>query len=377
MKKIALLACALGILVSATFYSSCTKLSKATVTPATPSKTRVYYIAAETVLWDFAPQGYNVFMGMPYDAADSVFAVNLPTGPTPRIGSRNYAARYIEYTDSTFSTPKPVDSAWQHLGILGPVIRAVVGDSVVIYFKNRTNIHATIHVHGLEYSPDNEGAFYANGSVSAGNDVEPGGKYTYRLLARDASGPAANQPSSVVWLYHSHYYMDERDLYAGLVGGIIVTKKGMADENAKPVDVDREFITMFFIFNQNASALLDSSIHTFCPGFTNPDPDDFEESNKKHTINGMLMGNLPGLTMNKGERVRWYLLALGNEVDLHTPHWHGNTVMSNGVNTDVIDLLPANMLVADMVPDNAGIWGYHCHVTDHMMAGMTALYTVR
>lgn len=88
------------------------------------------------------------------------------------------------------------------------------------------------------------------------------------------------------------------------------------------------------------------------------------------------MGNLPGLTMKKGEHVRWYVVGLGNEVDLHTPHWHGNTVTVNGQNTDVLELLPAAMVTADMVPDNAGVWGYHCHVTDHMVAGMTSLYTV-
>jgi FtsP/CotA-like multicopper oxidase with cupredoxin domain len=34
------------------------------------------------------------------------------------------------------------------------------------------------------------------------------------------------------------------------------------------------------------------------------------------------------------------------------------------------------MKVADMVPDNPGIWLFHCHVEDHMMAGMSALYEV-
>jgi len=88
------------------------------------------------------------------------------------------------------------------------------------------------------------------------------------------------------------------------------------------------------------------------------------------------MGNLPGLTMYQGEKVRWYLLALGNEVDLHTPHWHGSTVVTNGIRTDVVNLLPAQMLVADMNPYNPGTWGFHCHVSDHQVAGMTALYTV-
>jgi FtsP/CotA-like multicopper oxidase with cupredoxin domain len=34
------------------------------------------------------------------------------------------------------------------------------------------------------------------------------------------------------------------------------------------------------------------------------------------------------------------------------------------------------MLTADMVPDNPGIWMYHCHFDDHMNTGMATLYKV-
>ena len=95
-----------------------------------------------------------------------------------------------------------------------------------------------------------------------------------------------------------------------------------------------------------------------------------------HSINGYSYGNLPGLTMKAGQRVRWYLIGMGTEVDLHTPHWHGNTVTINGMRTDVAELLPMSMKVADMVPDNVGTWLFHCHVNDHISAGMQAKYTV-
>ena len=48
----------------------------------------------------------------------------------------------------------------------------------------------------------------------------------------------------------------------------------------------------------------------------------------------------------------------------------------NGLRTDVVMLLPASMIVADMVPDEPGTWLLHCHVNDHITAGMLALYTV-
>ena len=82
------------------------------------------------------------------------------------------------------------------------------------------------------------------------------------------------------------------------------------------------------------------------------------------------------MSMHQGERVRWYVLGMGSERDLHTAHWHGNTVLHHGYRTDVVELLPASMKVADMVADNPGLWMYHCHVNDHMQEGMSARYEV-
>lgn len=42
-------------------------------------------------------------------------------------------------------------------------------------------------------------------------------------------------------------------------------------------------------------------------------------------INGLLYGNLRGLVMRGGQKVDWYLLGMGNEVDLHTVHFHAET----------------------------------------------------
>ncbi len=80
--------------------------------------------------------------------------------------------------------------------------------------------------------------------------------------------------------------------------------------------------------------------------------------------------------MKQGEKVRWYLLGMGNEVDLHTPHWHGETVTYDGTNTDVVELLPGSMKTVDMRAQNPGTWMFHCHVEDHMESGMMAVYTI-
>lgn len=42
-------------------------------------------------------------------------------------------------------------------------------------------------------------------------------------------------------------------------------------------------------------------------------------------INGRLYANLQGLEMTQGQKVDWYLLGMGNEVDMHTVHFHAET----------------------------------------------------
>ena len=103
----------------------------------------------------------------------------------------------------------------------------------------------------------------------------------------------------------------------------------------------------------------------------------FAATNVKWSINGYIYGNMPMMTMRKGDRVRWYVTTLGDFNNAHTPHWHGNTVLVGGMRTDVIAVTSAQMVTADMVPDAAGIWLYHCHISDHMLAGMVARYEVK
>lgn len=105
-----------------------------------------------------------------------------------------------------------------------------------------------------------------------------------------------------------------------------------------------------------------------------------EEAGLMHSINGYIFGNLRGLVAKRGERVRWYVLGMGNEVDLHTPHWHGEKVSVGAPpiahRTDVLELLPASMITADINADNVGEWLYHCHVDDHMEAGMMTTFQI-
>jgi FtsP/CotA-like multicopper oxidase with cupredoxin domain len=114
------------------------------------------------------------------------------------------------------------------------------------------------------------------------------------------------------------------------------------------------------------------------PAITNwAEIQELREAGERYSINGYIFGNLPGLEMIEGERVRWYVLGLGSEDDFHTAHWHGLRVLEEGRRaTDVVELLPGSMKVADMVADNVGSWLLHCHVAEHMGQGMFARMVV-
>jgi hephaestin len=343
-------------------------------------KTRTYYIAADSILWNYAPEGGNLITGAPFDDAAAVFTV---AGPN-RIGSTYRKSLYQGYTDGTFSTLAPVPAAWQHLGFLGPVIHAAVGDTVRIVFRNNLDRAASIHMHGLRYDKASEGAPYADGSTPAQQDddaVPPGATYSYTYTVPERAGPGPMDPSSVMWMYHSH--VDEvGDTNSGLMGPVIVTARNMARADGTPKDVDREIVSVFQVTDENESLDLSTNVEELEESPLEGD-EEFAESNLMHNINGYVFGNQPlgdspgkGMTVQAGQRVRWYLMAMGTEVDLHTPHWHGNTVVANGMRTDVVGLLPAQMITADMTPDDPGIWLFHCHVNDHIRAGMITRYQV-
>jgi len=344
-------------------------------TTGVPAQTRTYYIAADKVVWDYAPAGSNLITGQPFGDVENTYVASGPG----RIGSKYVKCLYRGYTDAGFGTPLQRPAADAYLGMLGPVIRAQVGDTIRVVFRNRCPFPASIHPHGVFYAKASEGAPYNDGTGSAdrGDDAVPtGGTYTYTWQVPDRAGPGPMEGSSVMWMYHSH--TDEvADVYAGLTGFMEVTRRGMARADGSPVDVDRELFNMFLVSNENASPLLTESLERFAePPFPPLDDEDFVESNLMHSINGYVYGNQPLPTIRVGQRVRWYTMAMGTEVDLHTPHWHGNTVTVGGMRTDVIQLLPAGMVTADMVPDDPGIWLFHCHVADHITAGMLTRYRV-
>lgn len=330
-----------------------------------PARTRQYYIAIEPELWDYAPQGLDPVCGKPL--------------PPPVVAQRRGGKiRYVQYLDETFGA-KAMQTP--RLGIMGPVLRGVVGDYLKVTVINRTAQPFSMHPHGVRYDKDSEGSYYQP-KPGLGAAIGPGARFTYVWHLDEGSGPLPDEPSSKAWLYHSHVEGDE-EAGLGLVGFIIVTDPKRARPDGTPNDVDREHALLFMIFDESGLGAAEKEAAEYAsmpgapPAKTWTQVQEMTEIGSRFAINGRIFGNLSGLDMNEGERVRWYLFALGSEEDFHTAHWHGLRVIEDGRRrTDNVELLPASMKVADMVADNPGSWLLHCHVSEHMTEGMFARVTV-
>lgn len=346
--------------------------------PSAPSgRTVTYYVAADEVTWDYAPSGTDRIKNAPFHGPAAFMMTSAPD----RIGRTYRKAVYREYTDSSFTSIKPRPPEWEHLGILGPLLRARVDDTIRVIFRNNAGYPYTMHPHGVFYTKSSEGAPYddATGENDKVDDgVPPGGTHVYVWPVPERAGPAPGEGSSVLWMYHSH--VDEtRDLNAGLMGPIIVTARKSARPDGTPKDVDRELVVAFAEMDENVSWYFEDNVRTYADSARIPRDVTFAHpfylGNLKETINGFTFGHTPGLTMRQGERVRWYVFSSTN-FEIHAPHWHGQTAVSRHMRTDVLNLFTMEMAVADMVPDNPGRWLFHCHVAPHLDAGMSSTFEV-
>lgn len=307
--------------------------------------------------------------------------------PLPAPVAANHLAwkvRYFQYTDGTFThkVPQP-----ERLGILGPVLRGVVGEYIEVTFLNRAVGGVfSMHPHGVKYDKDSEGSYHSDAADQSGKlknfqgrgaAIGYGGRFTYVWYCDESSGPLPSEPSSKAWLYHSHV-RSGHDINLGLEGFIIITDPKRARPDGTPNDVDREMAALYLIYDE--SGVGDEAAEAAPGPFDSKQwayLQNLKEESERYAINGYIFGNLPGLDMNEGERVRWYLFALGSETDQHTAHWHGLRVIEEGRRrTDVVELLPASMKTADLLADDPGSWLFHCHVEEHMAGGMFARLTV-
>lgn len=372
-------------------------------TPApTPSSGRVrhYFVAAVEEEWDYAPAGANTCSAeaTPFTPDEEVFTAASSDAAAPRVGSTYTKSRYVEYTDATFTTVVERPPEWAHLGLVGPLLRAAVGDTLRVSFRNAASHPATMHPHGVRYAKDSEGALYADGTSGADkadDGVPPAGTHMYTWEVPARAGPAVGEGAKL-WMVHSHH--DEiADTYGGLFGLLLVVGAeegaGYDPDTTLPSGGEREIVLFFGVMDENesvhAAANAARAVRASAGNATAEEvataveellgDDDFRESNLMHGINGYVYCNAPLLALTRGEPVKLYLFSLGTEVDLHTPLFVATALAieqpAESI-TSAPQLLPGMFLTASATPRVAGRSLVQCGVADHIHAGMTAAVQV-
>ncbi|XP_060717574.1 ferroxidase HEPHL1-like isoform X2 [Tachysurus vachellii] len=345
-----------------------------TVLCLSESATRTYYIGIRELYWNYAPSERNLISG--HDIRHDEYASTYLLNCAKRTGIVYKKAVYKQYTDNTFTNE---ERKLDMLGFLGPVIRAEVGDEIVVHLRNFASRPYSIHPHGVLYKKNSEGAWYPDGT-SGGNKsddaVAPGHTYTYTWIVTENFAPTEKDSDCLTSMYHSHVNAP-KDIAAGLIGVLLICKKGALDQSGhQQSGVSHEFL-MFSAVDENLSWYLEENIKEFCPEPENITGDeDFQNSNRVHSINGFVYGNLPELRVCLGRPVFWHLFGIGNDIELHSVHFHGHTLLNQGHRTDALNVFPATSFTAKMVPNTNGKWLFGCQVGDYMHAGMQGLYEV-
>lgn len=328
----------------------------ALLTAAQPAaaRERTYYIAADEVLWNYAPSGRDLIAG-----------TAVPKLAPVQLGWLYHKLSYRAYTDATFTKLLARPSADRYLGIVGPVLHAEVGDTIVVVFKNHAHVPLDVAPGGGLVGPE-------------ARLVAPGGVHTYRWSVPASAGPGPGDPSSTLWTYGSNGPRFFGALMAGLHGPIVVTRSGGARADGSPADVDREVFTAFMETDESASDLFEANLSD-----PRTNPRKVARANVFGTvaaltvsINGYSYGNMPMVAVHRGTRVRWYLYSTSSSGDFHAPTWNGQTVVVGGHRVDSVGLNPSTRVVADMVPDETGIWLLYCTLNIHLDNGMKARYQV-
>ncbi|GFN78603.1 hephaestin-like protein 1 [Plakobranchus ocellatus] len=331
---------------------------------------REFFIAAEEVEWNYAPLERSIITGQDLNDPRTDGHIFIRDDDY-FIGTVYQKAVFRGYTDATFTSK----ILGVHENILGPALRAEVGDLVKVTFLNRASQLYSIHSRGVRTSQSDSGTNYGRAVAAL-----PGMAHVYHWQIPDSAGPGPSDPNCIPWLYYSAVD-PTKDVNSGLVGTLIICRRGILDNSGYRQDVDEELFVLMSVMNENLSWYLDRNIHKFARARVGTDyknDEHFEESNLMHAVNGRVYGNNPGLYVEFGTKVTWYLMSLGAEVDLHSFHLHGHTFVhtSDRHREDVLQLFPGQAEAVEMVADNPGTWLLHCHVLDHIAAGMETTYTV-
>ncbi|KAK2528910.1 F8 [Columba guinea] len=324
---------------------------------------RQYFIAAVEVMWEYRNQRPQHFLKATRD----------PWSDRRKPFRQYRKVVFREYLDDSFTQPLLRGELDEHLGILGPYIRAEVEDVIMVTFKNLASRPFSFHSTLQAYEE-------MQGAMQGGEVVQPGElrKYSWKVLPQMA--PTTQEFDCKAWAYFSNVDL-EKDLHSGLIGPLIICRRGVLSFVFRRQLAVQEFSLLFTIFDETKSWYFQENMERNCrpPCRIQQDNPDFKRNHSFHAINGYVSDTLPGLVMAQQQQVRWHLLNMGSTEDIHSVHFHGQLFSvrtSQEYRMGVYNLYPGVFRTVEMWPSRAGIWRVECKVGEHQQAGMSALFLV-
>uniref|UniRef100_A0A665XG36 Coagulation factor VIII, procoagulant component n=1 Tax=Echeneis naucrates TaxID=173247 RepID=A0A665XG36_ECHNA len=322
-------------------------------------KYQTYYIAAEEVTWDYGIR--KPFQEM-------------------RRGMRKFLPSYKKvvfqgYRGEDFKRPINRGALQQHLGLLGPLIRAEANDLITVVFKNNASRPYSFHLHGVYDRSQGAGVAQTHASSAPpgvpGEPVPPGESRTYNWRVSRKQGPTDTEFDCKTGAYYSTVDK-ERDLHSGLIGPLVICRPGTLGNHETT-----EFALLFHTFDETKSWYMEENLRQHCapPCQANTADPWYHISNKFAAINGYVAETLPGLLVAKYQQVRWHLLNVGNDGEYHAVHFHGlpftlHTGQEHRMG--VYNLFPGVFGTVEMTPPTDGTWLVECTIGDYQLAGMRA-----
>ena len=242
-------------------------------------------------------------LGAPFAAAAPQGAFDPPEAPDldpdPQVVEVDLVA-----AETTWQYVPGVDTVvWAYNGsIPGPTIRADVGQTVRVNFRNDLPEETTVHWHGIEVPAD------VDGSHISQRPIQPGQSYTYEFEVLHGG---------FFW-YHPHVRPFDQ-VEKGLYGGVVLTDRKL--EHRLGLDRLEEHLVFF------DDILLDAAMQVV-PAFGFADP----LQNALYHVNGREGNHLlingreasgVTLTVPNGEPQRWRIINVANttfcRLDLNDP----------------------------------------------------------
>ncbi|XP_040307656.1 coagulation factor V isoform X1 [Herpailurus yagouaroundi] len=309
-----------------------------------------YFIAAEEVIWDYAPI-------IPANMDKKYRSLHLDNFSN-QIGKHYKKVVYKQYQDESF-TKRMENPNIKEDGILGPIIRAQVRDTLKIVFKNMASRVYSIYPHGVTFSPyeDEVNSSFTSGNNTMVRAVQPGETYTYKWNILESDEPTENDAQCLTRPYYSNVDIT-RDIASGLIGLLLICKSRSLDKRGIQRAADIEQQAVFAVFDENKSWYIEDNINKFCenPDKVKRDDPKFYESNIMSTINGYVPESISTLGFCFDDTVQWHFCSVGTQDDILTIHFTGHSFVYGKRHEDTLTLFPMRGESVTVTMDNVGTW---------------------